>query len=127
VRIAGAVLDAIEQHARDAAPDECCGLLLGGADLITLAIPTGNSASEPSRHYEIDAAEHFKGIRHARQLGVEVVGAYHSHPRSAPIPSETDREQAFEEFLFVIAGTTGIRGWRLRSGNFVEATLVRVP
>jgi proteasome lid subunit RPN8/RPN11 len=127
VKIAGIVLDAIEEHARDAAPDECCGLLLGSAELIMLAIPTRNVAADSRRRYEIDAVDHFKGIRRARRLGLDVVGAYHSHPRSAPVPSETDRQQAFEEFLFVISGPPGIRGWRLQSGNFVEVTLVRVP
>jgi len=60
---------------------------------------------------------------------VNVVGAYHSHPHSAPEPSPTDLEQAFPEFLFIIAGPAkdseevAIRGYRLQAGRFEEVQL----
>ena len=123
------VLAAIEAEARRAAPDECCGLLLGTPDRVTQVFPARNASAEPRRRYEIAAEDHFAGLRRARAEGLEVVGAYHSHPRSAPIPSETDRDQAFGDFLFVIAGlveaTVEIRAWRLENGNFAEVPLVR--
>jgi desampylase len=127
VKIAGSVLDAIERQARDTAPDECCGLLLGKDDEVTVSIATRNRAAQPQQRYEIDAADHFGAIRRARRMGLEVVGAYHSHPHSPAVPSETDRREAFEDFTFVIVGPAEIRAWRLTSGNFAEVPLVRVP
>ena len=133
VRIASAALIAIRRHAQAADPHECCGLLLGLPDEIQTAVPASNRAADPTRRYEIDPQEHFAAIRTARGRGVEVVGAYHSHPRSAPLPSVTDRAEAFDDFVFVIAGrpeaaadrlTFAVRAWRLSSGNFVELPLV---
>jgi proteasome lid subunit RPN8/RPN11 len=123
------VLAAIEAHARRTAPDECCGLLLGTSALVTDVFPTRNQSPEPRRRYEIAAEDHFAGLRHSRAEGVDVVGAYHSHPRSAAVPSDTDREQAFDNFVFVIVGLVNqeaeIRAWCLENGNFVEVPIVR--
>jgi proteasome lid subunit RPN8/RPN11 len=129
MRIAAGVRAAVEAHARDAAPDECCGLLLGTPDAITHTVRAHNRAPDPRRRYEIDPQDHFDAIRQARASGLDVLGAYHSHPHSEPVPSDTDLAQAFEDFLFMIAGRSEdrrftIRAWRLRSGNFAEVPLV---
>ena len=39
-----------------------------------------------------------------------MVGAYHSHPRGGPEPSETDTVQAFRDFVFLIVGLGGAAG-----------------
>lgn len=135
MRIPRVVLDAIAAHARRESPRECCGLLIGTPTEITEAIPTTNAADDPLRRYEIPPAEHLAEIRRCRALlretgvTVTVVGAYHSHPHSAPVPSPTDLDQAFEDFLYVIAGgvdasePAGIRAYRLRNGRFEAAEL----
>jgi len=119
----------IEQHARAAAPEECCGLLLGTPGGVTAAVRARNIAHSPRTRYEIAPEDHFEALRRARSLGVDVVGAYHSHPHSPPIPSATDRSEAFEAFLFLIVGLAArqaeIRAWQLMDGNFVEVALVR--
>ena len=59
-----------------------------------------------------------------------MLGAYHSHPRGAPQPSETDRAEAFGDFLYVIAGPVTddlpiqIEAFRLEDGNFRRIRLV---
>ena len=126
-----AVAAAMVRHARAAAPDECCGLLLGSADRLTRAIAARNLAPDASRRYLVDPQDHLRAIRSARDRGEQVVGAYHSHTRSAPIPSDTDRTEAFPHFLFVIVGLGAdppdLRGWHFVDGNFVAVPLVRVP
>jgi proteasome lid subunit RPN8/RPN11 len=84
-------------------------------------------ADDRQRRYRIDPSDHFAAIRQARATGADVVGAYHSHPASQPVPSETDRAEAFESFLFVIVGPSNTRAWRLLAGNFAEVPLVRLP
>ncbi len=97
-------------HARAERPRECCGLLIGTGDLIIEAVATTNGAADPVRHFEIPPIEHIRQIRRCRTLTGEsgkphdVIGAYHSHPRSAAEPSPTDIEQAFQDFVYVIAG-----------------------
>jgi len=62
--------------------------------------------------------------------GGNVIGAYHSHPRSAPVPSPTDLEEAFAEFLYIIAGPVDgsahleLRAYRLQAGRFEDVPLV---
>lgn len=125
--IPSSVLDAIRAHALEASPEECCGLLLGNGDGIRASVRARNVAEDRQRRYRIDPADHFAAIRQARATAAEIVGAYHSHPHSAPVPSETDRTEAFESFLFVIVGPSDTRAWRLVAGNFTEVPLVRLP
>jgi desampylase len=117
-------LRAVIEHARAEHPRECCGLLIGAGDMVIEAVPTANAADDPLRRFEIPPIEHIRQLRRCRDLTREtgqrheVVGAYHSHPHSAPEPSPTDVAQAFVEFLYVIAGPAGTgeiaaKGYRL--------------
>jgi len=121
---------AMVAHARSAAPAECCGLLVGDSRAIREALPARNIADDTSRRYVIDPQDHFAAIRHARQRSLEVVGAYHSHPRSPAVPSPTDAADAFSDFVFVIVGLAtdqpDLRAWTWANGNFTALPLVRV-
>lgn len=135
MHIRRAALGAIQEHARRDSPHECCGLLIGTAGEVLEAVATTNAAADPLWRYEVSPPEHLAQIRRCRDAaahgtpGLAVVGVYHSHPRSSPEPSPTDWEQAFEEFLFVIAGPVEaetpmeIRGYRLTGGRFEPVEL----
>ena len=133
IRIRPGVLAAIEQHARATAPAECCGLLIARDGCIDEAVPAPNQAADPVRHYEISPRVYLDAIKRCRGTDAIVIGAYHSHPRSAPEPSATDRASAFSDFLYLIAGSVGgatnveIRAYRLRHGNFQGVGLVPHP
>lgn len=127
VAVPAAVIEAVLAHAADAAPREACGLLIGSGGRVHRMVRARNLASLESR-YEIAAADHFAAVRAARDEGLEVVGAYHSHPGSPAEPSATDREAAFAGFLFAIASPVPhphLRVWELIDGNFAERRLVR--
>jgi len=110
ITIPAAVLRGISAHARDAWPDECCGLLVGTAVAIELACPARNLHAESRTRYLVDPADHFAAIRSARAIGLEVVGAYHSHPAGRPRPSATDCAEAQAgAFVYVIAGGRRLR------------------
>jgi proteasome lid subunit RPN8/RPN11 len=125
--VAAAIID----HARETAPEECCGLLIGDDTRVSEAMPARNVADDRMRRYCIDPHDHLRAIRRARERGVQVVGGYHSHPSSEGIPSETDAAEAFTHFLFLIIGLQGrspdLRAWRWLNGNFSPVPLVRVP
>jgi proteasome lid subunit RPN8/RPN11 len=129
IRIPREVLDAIMAHARAESPNECCGLLLGRASAIVAAHRARNELTSPAR-YRIRPEDHFAAIRAARRQGLEVVGAYHSHPASPPVPSRTDLDEALDApFVYLIAGREArdehaVRAWRLSKGNFVPVPLV---
>jgi proteasome lid subunit RPN8/RPN11 len=130
--IRAAVLEAIIAHARAEAPLECCGLLIGAGELIEESIRTRNLRSSETR-YLIDPADHFAAIRRARMRRREIAGAYHSHPRSAAVPSSIDLAEAQDgNFIYLIvsladADAPDVRGFRFEQGHFVPMPLVRVP
>jgi proteasome lid subunit RPN8/RPN11 len=102
MRVAAVVLDAVVAHAREAAPAECCGLLVGHSGEIVDALPTRNIAGNPLR-FVIDPRDHIDGRREARRRGLEVVGFYHSHPHSPAEPSETDvAEATYPDHVYLI-------------------------
>ena len=134
MRVRAAALEAIVAHARAARPRECCGLLIGAGGVIIEAVPTENVAADPIRRFEIPPIEHIRQLRRCRTLTAEsgeahdVVGAYHSHPRSAAEPSPTDVEQAFQDFLYVIAGPADAddvvtNAYRLTGDGMIPITL----
>jgi proteasome lid subunit RPN8/RPN11 len=131
VRVTGAALAALWTHVRAEAPAEACGLLLGRTGEVIQAWPARNQLASPTR-YEVHPEDHFAALRAARRLGLEVIGAFHSHPSSPAVPSAVDRDEAFAGFLFLIASLAPdepadrvLRGWALVEGNFVEVPLVR--
>lgn len=123
-----AAVDVMLADARRALPNECCGLLIGAAARIERAAPARNLRPRPDR-YLIDPADHCAALRAARAAGLEVVGAYHSHPDGTLRPSAVDcREASYAEFIYaIVAPEAGGRGrvaaFRLRSDGFDEIRL----
>lgn len=131
VRVPHSVIDALLAHRDKDRPLECCGLLLGCDGEVVSAIAASNELASPTR-YRIRPADHFAAVRLARGRGLEVLGAYHSHPDAAAVPSRTNLADAQPDFLYVIIGADAgagleLRGWWLVEGNFREITLVPVP
>jgi proteasome lid subunit RPN8/RPN11 len=130
MQVTRAVVDATIAHARQDAPVECCGLLLGHGDTIVEAVPPRNIADAPTR-FLIDPKDHIDRRRDARQRGLDVVGFYHSHPRSPALPSETDRaEAAYSDHLYFIVSLANdepdLRLFRFAEGNFLAVPFVTV-
>ena len=127
--IGQSVIDEMLAHAREAAPDECCGLLIGDRRRIEYSIRATNLQASPTR-YLIDPAGHFAAIRQARSSGLRVAGAYHSHPAGTPVPSESDVAETSggPDFLYVIASPASgdVRGYRLKNGAVEPVELVCV-
>ena len=137
MRVRREVLEAIVAHARRESPRECCGLLVGDSHQAIEAVAVTNVAEEPLRQYEVSPVEHLAQIKRCRERSssgapLDVIGAYHSHPRSQARPSPTDLERACQDFLFVIAGPVSeaadvpVRGYRLSGTQFEEVDLVAV-
>ena len=121
---------AIVAHARRASPQECCGLLLGRDQDVAGAVATRNAAADAARRYLVDPVEYFQVIRAARRDRLEVIGAYHSHPRSSAAPSPTDAAEGFSHFVFLIVGLgvepPEVAAWTWSAGNFAPLPIVRL-
>ena len=129
--VARRVLDEVRAHAHRAKPSECCGVLLGAPGEIAEAVPTSNLASDPNHRFVLDPETHIAARREARQRGLEVVGFYHSHPRSPALPSATDlAEAAYPGHLCAIVSLLDepaeIRIYRFEGGAFLSVPFVTV-
>ena len=122
-------------HARERAPEECCGLLGGSPGVARSAYPLRNVAPRPEVAYEAAPEELFDAQRRMRARGEELVAVYHSHPRASdPAPSVTDVRLAFypEAFYFIIGfgegGECVLRAFRIseREGRWERADFAAV-
>ena len=105
ISITQAVRNGIESHALCSRPAECCGLLSGRRGLITNLHPLPNDADTPESRYFASREDLFTAMRRIREAGHELLGIYHSHPRTPAYPSTSDVEMAFypEAFYFIIS------------------------
>jgi proteasome lid subunit RPN8/RPN11 len=131
-RVKTSAVDRIVAHARGLAPDECCGVLIGNADQVFDAVPARNIADRPAVRFLIDPKDHLAALKDARRRGLDVVGFYHSHPRSPAIPSATDLAEAnYPQHLFLIVSledaTPDLQLYWFLDGNFLSAPFVTVP
>jgi proteasome lid subunit RPN8/RPN11 len=128
-RLPAETCDTIVAHARETAPAECCGLLLGRSSEIVEAVRARNIAAAPGSRFLIDPRDHFAAIRSARVRSLDVVGFYHSHPRSAAEPSARDlAEFDYPDHLYAIVSLrtepAEVRLFRFASGNFQLVSFV---
>lgn len=131
---------AIRRHAEEAYPEECCGILLGseGSEMahVTELMEAENQRDADHRHnrYLIPPAAVLRAERRARELGLRVVGYYHSHPDHPSEPSAFDRDHAWPETSYLIVAVeqgraAKMQSWRLRADRtaFEEETIQPPP
>lgn len=89
--------DAMIAHARETAPEECCGLIGGTSESQAASLyRLRNVTPNPESAYEAAPEDLFAAQRKMRERGEGLLAIYHSHPRSSdPIPSETDVRLAY--------------------------------
>lgn len=112
------VREAVLAHGREAAPDEACGLLLGGERRVERSRRTANVAADPRTGYEVPP----EAVLAAVDDGL--VGFYHTHPRGPAGPSDRDRRAAaWPGYLYAVADlrTGAVGAWRWTGEAFVAA------
>lgn len=137
IELSEGVRAALRSLARAAYPREGCGLLLGqpsaaGCRVVRATHARNVRARERSDRYEIDPVDHLAGWKIAEAEGLDVVGAWHSHPDQAAVPSATDLSEAHAGLTYLIVAVTQrgageLRAWRLdptaSERRFVEESL----
>jgi proteasome lid subunit RPN8/RPN11 len=111
-------------HAREVAPEECCGILKLDDGAVAEVRRAENERHSPFG-YELDT----QALLAAYNLEEDGFGVavYHSHPRSAPEPSQTDINLAEYpdriQVIISLAGEPSVRAWRIRDGAVSEEEL----
>jgi proteasome lid subunit RPN8/RPN11 len=139
IELSTAQLKIIYHHAEIIYPEECCGILIGTISapdhkIVIEVIPTINewepSADDRYRtkhsRYIIPSSAIFQAQKRARNLQLEIIGFFHSHPDHPDIPSECDREQAWEIYSYpivsVIQGKVqSIASWVLNDDQIFQS------
>jgi proteasome lid subunit RPN8/RPN11 len=125
----GHCLIVLERALLAAAPDEGCALLLGAREGSTLCVqwiwPCRNvwqPAQERPQRFSLDPREQLLAQRWCRSRGLTVLGAAHSHPSSAAVPSSIDRALCVGPTLMLIRsglplGRAALRAWWIPDAN----------
>ena len=154
--IARALLDELIAHAREEAPNECCGVVAvefdrstappsqaavgsaavdpalravspGGSARAARVHRTVNTAASPLK-FEVDGKELLRVIDAIERDGRELGAIYHSHTRTAPYPSQTDINFAanWPGVEWIIVGLAGGEDAEVRSYLIEEGQVVEV-
>jgi proteasome lid subunit RPN8/RPN11 len=117
--------DELVAHAREDAPNECCGYLRAKDGVVEEVVRAENERKSPYGYNFPFAA--LKAVNDLDDAGYEV-GVYHSHPKSPAEPSQTDINLAnYPHWTYVIvslAGEPDVRAWRIADGSVKEEDLV---
>jgi proteasome lid subunit RPN8/RPN11 len=118
--ISTALLEKITAHLEAAYPEEGAGFLLGAVGEVRAIVALPNAREDESRHnrYLITPEDYLKAEMKAAELGVDLIGVFHSHPDCPNEPSEFDREWAQPFFSYIISRVdngkaVSHRSWRL--------------
>jgi [CysO sulfur-carrier protein]-S-L-cysteine hydrolase len=128
MRISRDDYDAMIAHAREEAPNECCGMVASRDSEIVRVYRTTNVEASPFR-FVIDGREQYEIYSEIEDAELELGAIYHSHTRSEPRPSQTDINfaKAWPGVLWIIIGLAGedveVRTWRIEDGRVSEAEL----
>jgi len=124
------VADELLRHARAELPNEACGLLSGppGSGHASRFHPARNSEASPLR-YNVHPEDLVRITFAIEDAGEELVAIFHSHTRSAAVPSATDRRTAMYPDVFYLLASladpgappaVALRAWRIHRGDTFE-------
>jgi proteasome lid subunit RPN8/RPN11 len=118
----------ILDHVRADAPNEACGLLLGGGGAVTEILRARNEDPAPRTGFVVSPNDLFAALNRAEQGNLELVGVYHSHPAGHAIPSERDiREAYYPDAAQLIVGLAAeepeFAAWRIDNGRVSRIVL----
>jgi proteasome lid subunit RPN8/RPN11 len=115
-------LQVIYRHAETTYPEECCGILLGKiakftktvleviptintwkpAESIDIPDPHNEVARTKTSRYTIPPQDILQAQKRARDLDLNIVGFFHSHPDYPATPSVCDRDLAWSVYSYPI-------------------------
>ena len=126
IELREAATKVIEDHARGAFPEECCGFLLGHIGERTGVIEAHRAKNvaveDRARRYMVDPLELLRADDEARKRGLDLVGIYHSHPNHPAVPSEFDRSRATPWYLYLILSIVDRDPREIAAWRFDEPT-----
>jgi proteasome lid subunit RPN8/RPN11 len=148
-----ALRELLLSYARQGDPDEVCGILAGRGNAVERVFPVGNTADAVSAdagvfrdretgaasggraavHYYMDPRDQLRVYNAIDDLGLDVIGYYHSHTHTEARPSPTDIRLATDltphYVLVSLTHTPNVRAWKISKVDPLDETgeLIEVP
>ena len=135
MRITREFYDEIVAHAREEAPNECCGVLAGRDGRVEKLFRAVNAEKSPYR-YNVDPHDLLRIYRECDANGWDFLAIYHSHPHTEAYPSPTDvrlaawpetdvRVAAWPEAIYIIVSLADpespvLKAFRIQDGRVSE-------
>jgi proteasome lid subunit RPN8/RPN11 len=141
-------LQTIYTHAETTYPEECCGIILGNltseGKTVVEVMPTENAwnaetaAELPGddtldyskrQRYAIAPQVMLHGQKEARDRKLNIIGIYHSHTDHPAIPSEYDRQLAWQEYSYIIVSVqngkaSDMKSWTLDDNHQFQQEII---
>jgi [CysO sulfur-carrier protein]-S-L-cysteine hydrolase len=128
MQIPRSIYDDMLAHAREDAPDECCGIL-GGRDGTAMTLYRATNAEHSPLRYTLAPEDLYRiTFKEIPANEEEMLAIYHSHTASPAYPSQTDINLAtYPDAVYLILsladGENPLRGFRISDGEVEEVGL----
>ena len=111
LRIKRKDLKAVEKHALESFPLECCGLMIGKVkeDVFYVEkVVSADNIHKSGVSFEADAELVYRAIDEAEAKGLALIGIYHSHPNMNAYISARDAEimKLWPNVAWLVLGVT---------------------
>lgn len=85
------------EHSKREVPSEACGILVGqcGGERKVKTVYQMTNTDKSSSTFLMSPKEQLRVMKEIRNLGLQMVGIYHSHPETEAYPSMRDVEFAY--------------------------------
>jgi [CysO sulfur-carrier protein]-S-L-cysteine hydrolase len=129
VRVRPDIVEEIVTHARQEAPNECCGMI-GARDGEATSLYRARNAEASPLRYTVHPQDQLRIMEQIDERGEQLAAIYHSHTGSPAYPSQTDVNLAenWPDPLYVICSVADpdspdLRAFAIRDGDVEEAEL----
>ena len=128
MNISKEIIDQLIAQARQDAPNETCGYLLGisidGVETVTENYWMENIDHSPE-HFSFAPKDQFAALRYARSKGLRILANWHSHPASPSRPSQEDLHLANDPtiryaILSLLDGDPKLNSFKIIKGEVVD-------
>ncbi|MBR2184550.1 MAG: M67 family metallopeptidase [Prevotella sp.] len=121
------IIDDLISQARQDAPNETCGYLLGvsseDGDIVTENYEMENIDHSPE-HFSFNPKDQFAALKYARSKGLKILANWHSHPASPSRPSQEDirlaNDPSIRYAILSLHEGVHLNSFRIINGEIVE-------
>ena len=126
------MIDEMIAHAREDAPNECCGIIAGDADGRATKLYRAINAEASPYRYSVDTKDLLRIHKDVDSNDWDFLVIYHSHTHTEAYPSPTDiRLAAWPDAYYVLVSlmdeaNPAVRAYRITDGNVAEEPIEAV-